>query len=194
MVEAVSWRGVVIAAVATLVASLAPALSSTSPAAVAADRFYTPNTTRYYSPWYEGRHRIMIPFGCTRAPYYAPDPRCKNNRGFHHGIDLAMACGTRLFSNVRGRVLLPTSAGALGSAYGSTAFRIRHDNRDYVFGHVRRALVSPGDRVKRGQLIARAGKRGAPDGCHLHFEVRPKAGGYTSALRPWGYLHPTREP
>jgi murein DD-endopeptidase MepM/ murein hydrolase activator NlpD len=156
--------------------------------AEAKDRFYTPNTHHYASPWFDGRHRIMIPFGCTRAPYYAPDPRCRHHRGYHHGIDIAMPCGTKLFSNVRGRVVKRNSPGALGSAYGAKAFRIRHHNRDFVFGHVRRVYVSPGDRVKRGELIARAGALAAPDGCHLHFEVRPKRASYTRALRPWDYL------
>jgi len=182
------WRGVVLVVTAAFVASLVPALSGAIPSADARDRFYTPNTHRYSSPWFDGRHRIMIPFGCTRAPYYAPDPRCRHQRGFHHGIDVAMPCGTKIFSNVRGRVVKRTSPGALGSAYGAKAFRVRHNNRDFVFGHVRRAYVSPGDRVKRGELIARAGALAAPDGCHLHFEVRPKAASYTRALRPWDYL------
>jgi len=150
----------------------------------AADRFWTDDTSFYRSPWYEGRHRIMIPFGCTRAPYYPHDSRCPGRQGFHHGIDIAMRCGVTIFSNVRGRVVRPGSPGALGAAYGRKAFRIRHDGLDLVFGHVRRVLVSPGDRVRRGDVIARAGRLAAPDGCHLHFEVRPAGGGYTSAVGP----------
>ena len=70
------------------------------PASVADDDwvFYTQDRTRYSSPWYRKAHRIMIPFGCTRAPYYAPDPRCAKDRGFHHGLDIAMPCGTLLRS------------------------------------------------------------------------------------------------
>jgi murein DD-endopeptidase MepM/ murein hydrolase activator NlpD len=146
------------------------------------------------SPWFDGRHRIMIPFGCTRAPYYAPDPRCVRQRGFHHGIDIAMKCGTKLFSNVRGRIAPRWGGGALGSAYGSQAFRLRSNGRDYVFGHVRRSYFNPGQRVRRGELIARAGKRGAPDGCHLHFEVRPQAGSYTQAIAPRERLELSRRP
>ena len=156
------------------------------------DRFWTNNDNHYRSPWFEGRHRIMIPFGCTRAPYYAPDPRCVRQRGFHHGIDIAMRCGTKIFSNVRGRIAPRWTAGSLGSAYGGKAFRLRSHGRDYVFGHVRRAYFKPGQRVRNGDLIARAGALGAPDGCHLHFEVRPKAGSYTQAVRPWDYLELSR--
>jgi murein DD-endopeptidase MepM/ murein hydrolase activator NlpD len=171
----------------------APPAVAAAPAADGAstgsDRFWTDDTTFYRSPWFEGRHRIMIPFGCTKAPYYPHDTRCPGRQGFHHGIDIAMHCGVRIFAGVRGRVVRPGSAGALGPAYGSKAFRLRHDGTDLVFGHVRRVLVAPGDRVRRGDLIARAGARAAPDGCHLHFEARPAGGGYSSAVHPRKLLH-----
>jgi len=153
-------------------------------------RFWVKDKRRYTSPWYAGERRKMINFGCTRAPYYDPDPRCRHNRGFHHGLDIAMPCGTRLFAGVRGRVVDPSSRGALGPSYGARAFRIRnhHHDVDIVIGHVRRVFVEPGDRVRKGQLIARASDAGAPDGCHLHFEVRPKRAGYRDAVRPHDHL------
>ena len=136
----------------------------------------------------------MINFGCTRAPYYDPSPLCSGGRGFHHGLDVAMPCNTALYAGVRGRVLSPSSAGSLGSAYGPWAFRIRnaHFKRDIVIGHVRKVFVRPGERVVRGQLIARASDAGAPDGCHLHFEVRPFGGSYSSAVRPGPLLQLSR--
>lgn len=149
-------------------------------------RFWVRDRRHYRSPWYAGAHRRMINFGCTRAPYYAPDPRCRRERGFHHGLDIAMPCGTRLFSALRGRVVRPRSAGALGPSYGRNAFRIRnHRYRvDIAIGHTRRVYVAPGDRVRRGDLIARASDMGAPDGCHLHFEVRPRRASYQQAVNP----------
>lgn len=47
--------------------------------------FWTDDTTRYTSPWFAGARRIMIPYGCTEAPYYAHDSRCPGDEGFHHG-------------------------------------------------------------------------------------------------------------
>ena len=157
-------------------------------------RFWVTDTHRYTSPWYGGAHRKMIGYGCTRAPYYDPDPRCAHDRGFHHGLDIAMPCGTRLFAGFRGWVVAPSSAGSLGPAYGSQAFRIRNHRRDVdvVIGHARRVYVEPGDRVRKGQLIAHASDAGAPDGCHLHFEVRLLGGGYQDALRPHEFLSLSR--
>jgi murein DD-endopeptidase MepM/ murein hydrolase activator NlpD len=132
----------------------------------------------------------MINFGCTRAPYYDPDPRCTRNRGFHHGLDIAMPCGTRLFAALRGRVVSPSSSGSLGPSYGAHAFRLRNQRHDVdiVIGYVRRVYVEPGDVVRRGQLLARASDAAAPDGCHLHFEVRPERAGHRDAVRPHDLL------
>jgi len=157
-------------------------------------RFWVKDKHHYRSPWYAGTHRRMINYGCTRAPYYAPSPRCVKDRGFHHGVDIAMRCGNPLYAAFRGRVVNPRSAGALGSAYGKRAFRIRNAKRDkdIVIAHVRRVFVRPGERVERGQRIARASDAAAPDGCHLHFEVRPARADYTSAVDPERLLRARR--
>lgn len=152
-------------------------------------RFYTSDTSRYASAWFPGNHRVMVPFGCSSAPYYDHDPRCPGTQGFHHGVDVVMPCGTALTSNVDGVVAPATGAGALGAAYGLSAFRIRdmHDFRgaaDIVIGHVRAADVRPGQRVVRGQRIAPSGDDGAPDGCHLHFEVRSVGGAWPPLATP----------
>ena len=145
--------------------------------------FYTNDKHHYDSPWYAGAHRIMIPFGCTRAPYYSPDPRCRNDRGFHHGLDIAMPCGTKLRAGRRAWVV---SNGSLGSAYGVNPIRLRNfgGGWDVVIGHTERVFVQPGDRVRRGMVIARANDSAAPDGCHLHFEQRALRGGLEIAVNP----------
>ena len=151
-------------------------------------RFFTADKARHTSPWFAGRHRVMIGYGCTVAPYYTHDDRCPDRQGFHHGIDIAMPCGTRLVSDVTGRVVDPRSSGAPGPAYGPDAFRIRSHGLDFLIGHVRRVYVRPGEAVRRGQLVARANDQGAPDGCHLHFEVRRAGGGLTETIDPARYL------
>ena len=134
----------------------------------------------------------MIPYGCTPAPYYDPDPSCPGRQGFHHGIDIAMPCGTPLLSAVAGQVLDPGSPGTPGAAYGERPFRIRSGGYDVLIGHARRVLVRPGDRVRPGQRIALASDSAAPDGCHLHFEVRRSGGGVSAAVDPAPLLRLSR--
>jgi len=151
-------------------------------------RFYSADKTGYRSPWFGGRHRIMIPFGCTNAPYYSPDPRCRGGRGFHHGIDVAMPCGTPLYARYGFRRVRDHR---LGSAYGARPLRLRNRVRgwDLVIGHVEKVYVRPGAWVPKGRLFARANDSGAPDGCHLHFEKRRVGGGLGTAVHPRRLLH-----
>jgi murein DD-endopeptidase MepM/ murein hydrolase activator NlpD len=145
--------------------------------------FYTSDKHHYTSPWYAGAHRIMVPFGCTVAPYYGHDPRCPGDQGFHHGLDVAMPCGTRLYAGRRARVVDNTT---LGPAYGDNPVLLRNRRLgwDLVVGHTRRVLVEPGDTVHRGDVFALASDSGAPDGCHLHFEQRAVEGGLDTAVWP----------
>jgi murein DD-endopeptidase MepM/ murein hydrolase activator NlpD len=159
-----------------------------SPSADPRWRFFTRDRRPRTSPWFAGAHPVMIGYGCTVAPYYSHDPRCPGRQGFHHGIDVAMPCGTRLFSAVHGTVVDPASAGAPGAAYGPYAFRIRTGAVDVLIGHVRQVYVDPGDAVRPGQLVARANDQGAPDGCHLHLEVRRAGTGLSGAVDPAPYL------
>lgn len=175
--------------------SQSPPPTTRSPKPERADprwRFFTKDRTRYRSPWYDGAHRIMIPFGCTAAPYYSADPRCDGDRGFHHGIDVALPCGTPIRAGVAGTVVDPDRPGAPGSAYGSKAFRLRVATDagpvDVLIAHARSVRVRPGDRVRRGEVIAETGDLGAPDGCHLHFEQRTPDGGLRTATDPGDLL------
>ncbi len=150
-------------------------------------RFFVDDETRYRSAWFDGAQRVMIGYGCTAAPYYAPDRRCGGD-GFHHGIDVALPCRTTLRAGVDGRVVDPDRPGRPGPAYGATAFRlrvtVRGERSDVLIGHATRVFVQPGDRVRPGQRIATAGARGSPDGCHLHFEQRGVDGGVGTARNP----------
>lgn len=151
-------------------------------------RFYTSDKAWHTSPWFAGAHRVMIGYGCNASPWYSHDPRCPGREGFHHGIDVAMPCGTPLRSAVDGVVLDPSAPGAPGSAYGVHPFRIRSGDHDILIGHTITVFVHPGDRVHPGERIALAGDSGAPDGCHLHFEVRRAGGGLSTTIDPSAFL------
>jgi murein DD-endopeptidase MepM/ murein hydrolase activator NlpD len=180
-------RVVAVVAALVLVATVSSGSAATAvdsggrPPSPDPDVVYTDDHRYYASPWYAGAWQEMIPFGCTRAPYYPRDAGCPRARpGKHHGIDMYMPCGTRIRSAVIGRVVRPN----LGPAYGRLGLKIRSGRFDYVIGHARRLLVAPGQRVHRGQVVARSGKLAAPDGCHLHFEKRPAGAGYLAAVDP----------
>jgi murein DD-endopeptidase MepM/ murein hydrolase activator NlpD len=126
----------------------------------------------------------MIGFGCTVAPYYDHDPRCPGRQGFHHGIDVAMACGTPLTSDVTGVVLPLSAPGSPGPSYGENPVRIHTGDVDVLLGHTRRVFVRPGQQVRPGQRLALSSDSGAPDGCHLHFEVHRHGQGLAGAIDP----------
>ena len=148
-------------------------------------RFFSSDRRRHTSPWYPGPARVMSPFGCTPAPYYSPDTSCPDGQGFHHGIDVALPCGTPLRA---GRAAIVLDHDALGPAYGVNPVLLRVDGYDVVIGHTRRVPVEPGDRVRQGAEFARVSDSGAPDGCHLHFEVRRPGGGVSAAVDPAALL------
>ena len=52
------------------------------------------------------------------------------------------------------------------------------------YGHNSKLLVSAGDQVYKGQVIAKAGSTGRSTGSHCHFEVRING----TAVNPRSYL------
>lgn len=85
----------------------------------------------------------------------------------HKGLDFAAKKGTSIFAVAEGTV---TFSGWNGG-YGYLVV-IDHGN-GYVtkYGHASKLLVSKGERVVAGQVIAEVGTTGNSTGNHLHFEV-----------------------
>lgn len=88
-------------------------------------------------------------------------------RRHHNGIDIASATGTAIHAARDGVV---TFAGRRGG-YGLVVYIDHGDNYTTVYGHASRVHVTVGERVRRGDLIARVGCTGSCTGSHLHFEV-----------------------
>lgn len=118
-------------------------------------------------PLPEGNTRITSKFG----PRAQPVAGASTNHG---GIDIGVPQGTEVYAAADGVVGF---AGWQDPGNHKTGFgnyvRIEHEN-GYVtyYGHCSEVLVSSGEVVKQGQLIARSGSTGASSGPHLHFEVR----------------------
>jgi murein DD-endopeptidase MepM/ murein hydrolase activator NlpD len=86
----------------------------------------------------------------------------------HAGVDLAGPVGTRIFATADGVV----SRSQWVSGYGNLVELDHGRGIQTRYGHLSKALVSPGQRVKRGDLIALMGSTGRSTGSHLHYEVR----------------------
>jgi murein DD-endopeptidase MepM/ murein hydrolase activator NlpD len=88
--------------------------------------------------------------------------------GAHKGIDFTAPKGSSVFAATDGRVADVGRSKKLGCFVV-----IYHGNGvETVYGHNSANLVSPGDTVRRGQVIAKVGSTGHSTGPHVHFEVR----------------------
>ncbi len=97
------------------------------------------------------------------------------------GIDIALPSGTPVKAAENGVVIY---AGDGLKEFGNTVL-VRHENGLVtVYGHASSLSVSRGDKVRRGQQIARSGMSGSADVPKLHFEVRDKS----VPVNPNGYL------
>ena len=100
----------------------------------------------------------------------------------HEGIDLAVDEGTPVVAAADGVVVTAEEE----RGYGNIV-RLDHGGRLVsCYAHNFRLLVETGEFVKKGQIIALAGKSGNVTGEHLHYEVRYK----DKALNPRRFLPP----
>lgn len=107
--------------------------------------------------------RQTSPFGYRIHPIFG-------TRRLHAGVDFAggQGIGHPIHAQAGGNV---TYGGPSSGGWG-TYVRIRQGLMDYIYAHLNRALVSPGQRVSRGQLIGQMGNTGDSTGPHVHYEVR----------------------
>ncbi|MDN2583788.1 peptidoglycan DD-metalloendopeptidase family protein [Aquibium sp. ELW1220] len=85
------------------------------------------------------------------------------------GIDIAVPEGTPVKAAENGVVIY---AGDGLKEFGNTVLVRHEDGLVSVYGHASELNVKRGDKVRRGQEIARSGMSGAADMPKLHFEVR----------------------
>lgn len=88
----------------------------------------------------------------------------------HKGIDLGAPTGTPVFSVLDGTIVY---SGHQGN-YGNVVVVEHPDFIMTVYGHNEKNLVSVGDVVKQGQMIATTGSTGNATAPHVHFEYRIK--------------------
>ena len=120
-----------------------------------------------------GYSRVSSPFGYRIHPILGI-------RKLHTGIDIPAPTGTPTVAVASGTVIY---SGVQGS-YGNTVM-IQHDNGLVsLYAHNSSLVVNVGDKVKKGQVVAKIGSTGRSTGPHLHFEIRVNG----TAQNPLNYL------
>jgi len=87
---------------------------------------------------------------------------------FHHGIDLRSPIGTPIRAAGGGTVIFQGWQGG----YGNVVIINHGSGITTLYAHNSANLVYVGQRVERGDIIARVGVTGRTTGPHLHYEVR----------------------
>jgi murein DD-endopeptidase MepM/ murein hydrolase activator NlpD len=122
------------------------------------------------------RIRITSLFG------WRPNPFRRSVFSFHAGVDFAGRVGTPIYATGDGVVISPNSG---MSGYGRVVVINHGYSYKTLYAHLQRAIVKPGDRVKRGQIIGYLGNTGSSTGPHLHYEVI-KGG---QSVNPMNYIY-----
>lgn len=113
-----------------------------------------------YPDFYPAEGSIGSPFG------YRIDPINGETR-FHTGVDIGYVEGSPIFAAGKGVV---TFVG-FHSGYGLYVIVDHGDGLETKYAHLSESLVKVGDKVGKGEYIAKMGATGRVTGPHLHFEV-----------------------
>lgn len=101
--------------------------------------------------------------------------------GYHTGDDYAAPSGKKVVAVLGGKIAWSNDN---GGAYGKWIGLRATNGRDYVYCHLSKRSVSTGATVVAGQKLGEVGATGNVTGPHLHFEDRPKGGGYGQVRKP----------
>ena len=89
------------------------------------------------------------------------------SKGYHTGVDFAVATGTPVIAVADGKVENAT----WGSAYGTQVVQ-KVKGGWVIYAHLSKSFVKAGDVITQGQVIGKSGNSGNSTGAHLHFEMR----------------------
>jgi len=121
-------------------------------------------------------YTAQVPLGSSY--FICPHSNCYITQGLHwyNAVDFGGKCGDPLYAVAAGVVQRVDYGWNRGAG---NYIRILHPNGVVtMYGHIQKSLVSPGQRVSQGQIIAvMGGQPGTPGagistGCHVHFDVR----------------------
>lgn len=87
--------------------------------------------------------------------------------GYHTGTDIAANQGTEILSAMSGTVILVSEEGDYGKHV-----KVQDGDLITLYAHCSEILVKEGQKVNKGETIAKVGSTGNSTGPHLHFEIR----------------------
>ncbi len=105
--------------------------------------------------------------------YYIRPATGTKTQGLHgyNAIDIGASFGTPIVASASGRVIRAKYSG-WNSGYGNYLI-IQHGNgTQTLYAHAKSVIVSVGQQVVQGQVIAYMGSTGRSTGSHVHFEIR----------------------
>ena len=92
----------------------------------------------------------------------------RGTAAMHAGVDISGPVGTPVYATADGVVDRAERAGGYGNLV-----EVDHGKGIATrYGHLSKILVTSGEHIRRGQLIALMGSTGRSTGPHLHYEVR----------------------
>lgn len=101
-------------------------------------------------------------------------------RTFHDGIDIVAPYGENIKAAASGKVI----AAYRDRVFGNTVIIEHTYGLSSMYGHASKILVKKGQKVNKGDIIAKVGNTGRSTGTHLHFEIRSNG----TAVNPHIYL------
>ena len=90
------------------------------------------------------------------------------SKGYHSGCDFAVKSGTEVLAVADGTV----ANANWGKSYGTQIVEDLGDGTFFIYAHLSKSLVKPGDKISKGQVIGKSGNTGNSSGPHLHVELR----------------------
>jgi murein DD-endopeptidase MepM/ murein hydrolase activator NlpD len=99
---------------------------------------------------------------------YRTDPLGGRNRQYHDAVDISCSNGTNVIATGGGTVLTAKWSGG----YGYFIVIDHGFGIQTAYAHNSKLLVEAGDKVARGDIIAKSGSTGNSTGPHIHYEVR----------------------
>lgn len=106
----------------------------------------------------------------------------RNSGSYHGALDFPCPVGTPVYASASGTVILTRTG--WGGGYGNYVMIDHGNGYSTLYAHNSKLLVSTGEHVSQGDVIAKSGNTGRSTGPHCHFEIRING----SKVNPANYL------